>query len=1402
MNRKINKKVLAIILVMTLVFPVLIFADLQSPVTDLSITNRSDKNGTGYSVELRWERPESSNKQDIAALSPDDINPHRATEYRLYFRNATLGESYTETNRINIDDTYSKDDPADNTLTYLFNETMQDGSIYSFVVDPNHQHNYETVINGSTGVIVDDANHTNVPPKEVLFLTDLNVSAEITGNEMTVTWDNPTFMGSEVFTGYKIYYQKGGSTIDTIPENPNVIVDANDEDLKRVGNSLEYTFEAENLEVGQVYAVKVEPMYNGLVLREMSAPKVTINDVSYDISFTQREYRTNDTYVHPSLYIMQEGLDNVRLYWDSLKSSTLDITKLEIYSAKTESFEQSVLIGSLEGDSAKNINYWLTPIPDSLTFYKFIIYYKDGTKINTMDSNIVYFDPTIFDFDPYMPNIMQVDATTLMGSPSLKIYWEAFLRDPYTEEEEILVNTDVDKFVDKDLDYKIWITDDIRNYSVPAFENSYIEILDATTLSEESLIIDEVTEEKTLVYSDIFKEYYEYDDGATIKKPLEENRIYYIKIQAQRHLSGDLSQPAYYAIYIPPTTPIITNPLTLNKPPFKIKVNEKGVEEITETTITVEWSTEWFEIFDIETEQWYSAVGVNDSGEILFGSELKDLPRSQILYLDSDIIFGTTIEDSVRNIKKILVTMGANETAVSLLPIRYMDISNSQFELHTAPYTYMEEQGGYSTYFDIIKEEESLWTGVNGTPNGDRKLEYVVTAENAPTTSGLLPNTSYIIYFRNYIEVDGERIYSEHPIYATGTTLSDRDDIIVDPPAQILELVTTSYDSVTVRWQYTEGIEYELRYSDLLTDYSEGGESIDHQTIIDNMKMKTEDGVNYIYLTIPNLFPNTVYYVWLKGISGGKESEWSTVVDGKTLDLLAPQKPRGVGLISDEMLNVINSENGKSYVKDAQDYLMFEWTRVAQDTKDYGVKGITAVDKDEYFGTPTYDRSYGVKFNDLKPNSRYYFRVRTILNAVRVGMGGEYHFSYEVELADNPRFKDSTKFFVPDLGYEVDGVDILESKSEWSTTYSFETGRGDGEYDGDIDPDQYPLPLDDFDVTYDESTDTLKYVFRSTGLDSDGNQNHYVDQRFITSLQQRGYYDFVVDVTDYEGIYPKTRIVEVPSSIVNALMDTKTSLTMVADNMEVTITPASLQSEKAFEDPSGRIVFEYNLNEGIYNGLLGPNENYISTPHNFKAMIYTDDIIKDVNMFSNDVEVRLKPRNQYEAFDKNVNVYKLNGQQWEMQPSTLLSTGEYEVTTKAPSTYTLIAKEGAVQTQEIDDSLYNVMNELYITDMGYYEPYADVSTTQFNNIIYAVAMGDGEVAMNEGLTQDKFNELGKSGLLVSGRYVSYNDGVESLTRLYEIKTGQRADDLYIPSKSGNLKFGDFIDILDIILADS
>ncbi len=1429
MNKNNITKIICMLIVFTFVLPNIVFADLQGPVTDLDIINRSSNNGKDYSIELDWTRPYPSGKADSEANAVDQSTSHRPTSYSLYYRNGTKNEAYGSDKKADIADPSGDklDITTNSNLSYLFKPSfLEAGSVYSFYVDPTHEHLYDVIVNETATTVTRDANKTDDDIQEVLFLTDIQVEAEINGSRMTVTWDNPTYMGREIFSGYKIYYQKGGSQLAEIPENPSVVVSSNNSGLSSANGKLTYTFSADNLEIGALYAVKVEPMFDGEVIRELVNPRIIINNKSHKIAFTSREYRTDDVYVSPALHIMQEGLEYIRLYWDSLASSSYDITKLEIYSSKSETFDQSVLIGSLEGESAERINYWLSVIPDSLTYYKFVLYYKDGSKENIMESNSVYFDPSIFEFTPYTPHILEVNASE--SEPiNMQVLWEAFMRNAYTEEEKNNINAIVNKYVDKNLEYKIWVTDDISNYSEPIFNDSYIKSIDGADLQEKQYIIDKATNEKTLVYEDAFTTYYEYNDGVSTAKPLQSNKIYYIKIQAERHITGELSKESYYAIYIPPIGPVITNPLAINKPPFKIKTDTNGVEEITENTITVEWSTEWFEIFDEKTNDWYSKVGIDANGNLVFGDDTKSLSNDKVLNLDNKSLFGGDISETTSKVRDTLISMGLSEEKANLLAIRHMNIENSNYELHTTTYSHMNDLGGYSAYFDSIKDNNALWESVTGERGDDsRKLYHVVTNSNSPATEELQPNTSYVMYFRNYIMKDGQKIYSVHPIYATGTTLKDMTDLIVTPPAQKVEYVSSTYNTVTFRWEYSSEISYEFKYSNQLAHYSEDGISVINEEIQKQKDIRTIDDKTYVYYTVQNLFPDTTYYAWVKATIGEKSSDWSTPESGATDELSLPLKPRGLGVISTEFLKAINAENGVDYVKDDPNYLIFEWSRITEDKADYGVAGITAVENDEYLGARAYTRSYGAKFNDLKANTKYYFRARTILNGVREDMGGSYYYSYEVELADNPTFKDSTTFLVPNHGLEVDGVDILEVKSEWTSILSFVSGKTGDEYDGEIDPDQYPMPLDDFDITYDEETGVLTYEFRSTGIDSNGNENHFVDQRFISNLQQKGYFDFVVDVTDYNGIYPQKRVVEVPSTIMNAFKDTKTSLTMKADNMQLTILPNTFHSENMLLNNKANVTFQFNLDTKNY--LLNNGESFLSVPHNFEVVISTEDNFKKVDMFNNDVEVSLIAINQYEEIDKNVNMYELQGDNWEMKQSTKNDNGKYTLTTKMPNTYSLIAKE-VPTSQAIDDSLHNVNKHLLITDMDYYMPQYDTTTTQFNNIVYAVATGQNEVKMNETLSQTAYNHLGKSGLLVPGSYVTYEEGINSLVRLYELKTGSRitpttetvsniqtASSEYVQSIKkayevemfdnvqnfkNNMTFSDFIYYLELILID-
>ncbi len=1371
MNKKF-KKVISSLLVLSFVLTYIpmdiVLANYQSLVTSMSIANRTPKGSRTSVIDVSWSQPTTSTKEDTSAS--DGKVAHTPEGYNIYYRNGTKREAYNTNNMKNHTDTTQ--------LTDTINAPLADNSIYSFYVDPYHTHQSPDINKGSylapkePGTIVESLN-----------LTDITVSSESVNGGFKLTWGNPTYMGSNVFNGYILYYvPQTSSSNASINTNtaPSITMKLDDKDVVyNADGTVTYTFETSNVVVGQKYSLKIEPLYNNSPIRLSTSTSkiITVNGKDYQFAHTDsttHEFRYDGAYVKPSLYIREEGTDKVRLYWNPISSASgSTVRTIEIFSYINDDPSQEVLIGTLAGTSATSINNWLVNTPDTLTSYKIVITYSDGTK---MESNKAYYDPAFNDFDPYKPIIHKVVPDTSSSISNFTMFWQAFLRKPYNDVEESLVIPKYKNlYNDTELSYKIWVTDDLNNLDDNYFQQYYILDDQASSFKSSDLTVDG---KSTLAYSTNISQYYTYENGEALLKNIEGNKIYYIKILATRNGTLEKSEEEYYSIYFPPTGDLTLTPLTMGTPPLRIAKDENGAEIVTDKTIDITWDKLWFEVYDEVTEQWYSVVGKDDNGNIVFGKAALSLEnKNNILELYSPFDTSQTLETAKTTINAFL---GVND-----IPTRKMDISTSKYEIFTVQYNYLEEQGGYETYLETIKDSE-LWQPVTGTGTNPK---FTVSTEQAPNTGNLSSNTAYVVYMRTYtLDSEGNRVYAYNPSYVVGNTTETPGDLVIVPPAQIIEAVSSTSSSVTFRWEYDASFTYKFKYSFKITDYPAGGIEVPHETLLADGELRTVNDKTYLYYTIESLFPETVYYGWVNATNGKNVSDWSTPASIQTLVLETPVAPKGLGPMGSENVKVINDNNQTSYTAIAEDYIIIEWTRLFKDTE-IPESGISNDDKDygdEILLDSYITNTYGVKFNNLNANERYYFRVKSRIIATKNEDGtAQIGYNYIISMADNEDFLDAREFQVPFNEAVDNGVDVIIKESEWSSTVSLVTGKSDSEYDGDFDPNLYPLPETDYELIYDSVTGELTYVFRGPGVDSTGKPNNGSDQRFISKVINDKIYDFSVDLTKYNGInVPKSKV-EIPYSIITALQKQKVTLTFKTDNMYTkinlnTFSDAVKQQKITGLNKNTKAIISFEDKTNLY-GLLGTGQSYVSTPQSVSLKLVTDNRTAEINTLQTPINVALAIDNRFLAQDKNVGMYKqVNGNTANWTPTYSKynsANNKFYYDTKNTGTFTVISKDvpvatntGSTSSVSAENALYSVNSAINITDLTYFNPSTLITANQFNNIVWAVANNGTSVAMNKTLDQTAYTGLGRAKLLVSGSYVTREKGLASIARLYELKT--------------------------------
>lgn len=1326
---------LLITIIFTSTIPLNIFASPQKNVRNLKIISNNENNG--YSLKLSWENPEW-----------DTDTAHQPQGFKVYEKKAT-NSGGTET-------VIQEEKGKDLTEINVKSRPLNDGTIYEYKVVPYHTHQTD---NSSVTAPED----TSTPKESVLFLTDIKVEAVGSGNTLTVTFDNPKYNGKNLFTGYKIYYQKGGANVKDFKSHIELNIDDKNfipsYDSSREVNRLTYQITNNNIEPGNIYAVKVEPIFQGKEIRAngVDNANISIENESKIIGFNKssfREYRTNDANVSIRLDILEDGKDFLKLKWGDISgvAPVGNVESVSIYSGESEN-AISDLVGVVYSQDAIKINSWRIAKPSKKTYYQLRI--KVQNVQAPILSEIAIFDPTNVNITPNKPIIYP--QVKIEGDKSLlNLYWEVFIREPYNKEEEALVDKNTNKFIDKNVLYDVWITDSNQNLNKLGLPK----ILDR--VSAETLKQMMIKETQNPVYNYLATKYYTVDEGGSfLEKDIEENKVYYIKIVAIKPTTNGFgleSQPAETQIYIPAREDI-SKPNSLSKPPLRVKKDENGKDLITQTEIPIEWNTKWFEIYDVNTDNWYSEAAIKN-GELIFGEQITE----------KDNIIKFYDLPSAEDVKQALKNAGYQNFENIL--VRKIDISQSniKYELIAKSFDEINLAGGYEEYVNlVISSEGGEWKEISPKFSGDKYAEYSITE--------LKENTRYVILLRPYrILKDGRK--DAYPTYILATTLPKDTEVDITPVTPTLEEVSKTDVSIDVAWKdSSNGISYELAVNEILIDDpAKANKVFDGEEIKKNsVKYTTEEGEPYLKYTIKGLFPDTGYYIWIRAKvdKTEKQSDWSNPIYVKTEKLRKPNVPNGLGLASEKNVGIYNAINETKYVPLTSNYLIIEWLRDAEDLLEEPKANKT--DKAEALLVPEIKNSYMVKFNELLANKDYYVRAKTKVYVSKGKDGNvEKLYSYIVQLSRTNDFKDYFEIEVPEV--KPSGDKVLTEESNWTTVFRFKTKKStnaDADYDGNIDDKVYPLPEEDFEIYYDGATQTLVYRFRSNKKDGNGNNDNLADQRFITKLINQKIYDYKIDLTSYLGYNIKNRRVEVPFSIIKAFEERKIALSVVVNGTTFKLNAGFLNTQEVKSigfDNKTTILIDI-MQSPISTPTLQYNQTFTSYPQQINISINKNGALKTISYLGQDMNVDIKLNSRTAVLDNNVSIYKNNKNEfgWKKVPSLYNSEkGSMALKTKETGFYSTIAT--SIKSNDTNGNLSAINSKIIITDLVNANLNSPISVVQFNNIVAGVANGKKEISINNALSTTDFNSLKNSKMLLNGSVVSKEAGVSVLVKLYEIKT--------------------------------
>jgi len=1370
MNNKKVKRVSAFLIMFLMFVNILplniipVYANYQSNVERVTIAYVPDITSNNYKINFAWRNPNSwSTIQDVDAIDGDVY--HTPLGFKVMQQNATANESDFSLAQI-------FNDPS--ILSTTIDANLNDGSIYAYKILPYHTHAYQS---GTMVVNKEAPMDNNKPTETVLFMTDIQVEAEGTGSKLTVTWDNPVYKGVNVFNGYRIYYQRGGSGVTAFNNFKDVNIDdptlIQTTDASRQGvQRLTYSIEDDTIVQGEVYAVKVEPLYNGAEIRKitngLSYVNVTINNTGFKMAFRDMdttEYRYDDITIDIPLDIMEDGKDSLKLHWYNISSTIGNIEKIEIFSGLAED-DIGIKIGTIYTPQALYVSTWQVQKPTLPTYYQIKVYIEGISE--PLKSHIAYYDPTIVNITPNKPGIYPF-VNSEDENKAIDLYWDVFVRYPYNDTEAGFVEPD-GTYIDTNVTYKVWVSDNLENMNDTMMPTILTDVSPGELLK---LNIEGVA--NPVYYSLITNYVTRESDGTYSIKEIEENKTYYIKIIATKTLA-DLtplvSQPGYASIYVP-IDDDIAKPHALSKPPLRIKKDSEGQPIITKESITVEWQDIWYEVFDEKTDSWYSRAALRD-GELVFGYDIDE---------EKDTIITFHNASNENAVRELFMQAGLSEEEANKLIIRIMDISaeNIHYEMKYLPFDEINKDGGYQAYLEsIMNNEDAGWSEITGLVNENGYYEY--TVEN------LEKNTTYVIILRPYrILKDGTK--DAYPTYVIGTTFPDDVIVNIKPTVPILEEVDHTDVSFEVKWEeHIPNLDYEIVISEtVLEDPSTGGTRITIDEIKENGEEKSENSKLYMYYVVNGVFPETGYYVWIRSIAnnvdGPSYSQWSNPLYVVTDALKAPDPPNGLGLVSKDNLKIYNKANNTSFLQADYNYLIIEWF------KNYYDENSTAIDPVNGQGydiltNPEITETFIAKFNDLIANRTYYIRGKTTLIVTMNEEGkSQKSYCYTIQLANNEDFKDVVELTVPEM-IEDDGSPYYFMKeSEWTEVIRLFTEPNEDEYDGNKKPDYYPLPDDDFEILYDFASQSLTYRFRSNEEDDDGHDDNLVDQRFITRLIQNKIYNYAIDLTSYDGRDITNRIVEIPYSVMSAFTERKISMEVKANNATFTFQPEFLETSEVerlsdFGNMDSRV--RLNIQEGVTSVMpaLDYGQNFVSTPQKLNISINTPNGSVTLTNTKKPIDISLKLKNRYEQYDQNIGAFMdtENTDKWQRLESTYdYATGSYNTSTTYIGAYSAIAAKAPVSKSNSPDpaataAVASITSKMYIEDLKTYNEDSNISALQFNNIVAAVANGKKSTTVNTALSDDDYNALSRKGILITGGNVTREEGINALVKLYEAKT--------------------------------
>ena len=870
-----------------------------------------------------------------------------------------------------------------------------------------------------------------------------------------------------------------------------------------------------------------------------------------------------------------------------------------------------------------------------------------------------------------------------------------------------------------------------------------------------------------------------------------------------------------------------------------------GVEEEDEDGITVRWHSA---IGIRDGEIVYGRDSLFGEGMSVQGISLNDIlmeAEPEIMYILRNPNFSVSthaerarelIDWARREITEWIIASGGTVPPGGIL-LRLKDMGATAddrygFAIHTVSLPHLVSvtfgadsvSEAYEIYRDTFlwDDTEPIWsawnTDIAGIEVTDGVARLRVSTANMPP-GALHPNTPYVIFVLPYNDFNN-RLHAFMPSFVVGTTLGEFDDPDPIPTVPVLHPWIVGMDYIGVRWRLQGELdpatglpvtfEWDLFWTEFLllhypdhpdrnyVPWSEILEAI-HPANDNPSGIWTVDGIPYIHFRIDGLFPSTDHHVWAiaRNAESGLESAYANAVLIRTLDISPPLPPRNLGPATETQINMYNLLNSPDPLHSAQDpnalNIMFFRIWDDLDRSDGEDRGELTVPTPPPHGIellnlplPQFNALHITHFPGLNANTRYYVRARTILTIYRDGVSHptRRQYAYEIQVADNPDFLDARSVIItPTEFLAVPAPNRLRAFSEW-VVIPLRTGRDPGQFGGMHDPDQFPMPDRDFEITYDPHTQTLTWRFRTNRIGADGLPDQNVDQRFITRLIQERVFVYTIDLSYYQGLPITYRIVEIPVSIMSAFAERRIALVIETGEMSFRLPPGALNTaqvralNQAHRD-FFHIVVEYNPD------LMPPldvNTSFVTIPARFGVLAVGGGRTARLTAFNQPIGISVQTNGA-----PNMGLFR-SGEGfvgWQDTRGSINWTDmSLSTTTSAPMTFAGIARNAPPvappglpcepsQDPEVNEAMERVIGRFNFLDLIEFDRLRVVTVHEFNNVVNALANGRTSVRLGVELTQGDRTALTRARLYSPSAGFNRATATDILVRLYELRTRQQ-----------------------------